>query len=88
MKNYRLTGTNILLKRENPKTQTTGGIYIPTTSQESLLQGTVRVVGPEVKIVGEGDVIILDGFSGTAVVIDGIPYLVLDQEDILIIFEK
>ncbi len=88
MKKYRLTGTKILLERTEAKTQTEGGIFIPAQSQENLLQGTIKAVGPDVKIVSGGEEIMFENFAGTSIMLEANLYLVMDEADLILIFEK
>ena len=87
MRKCRLTGTNILLERKEAETKTRGGLFIPTDSQEVPLQGTIVMIGPDVKICEVGREILFDRFAGVPIVIDGNQYLVLDEADIILIFE-
>ena len=71
--------------------QMRGGLYIPDTAKEKPQQGEVLAVGPgrydegkrvplEVKV---GDKILYGKYSGTEVMIDNEPVLILRETDIL-----
>ena len=63
-----------------------GGLFIPDTAKEKPQRGTVEAVGSEVKEVKVGETILFDKYSGSKIVVDGIDYLILKEEDILGIF--
>jgi chaperonin GroES len=71
--------------------QTRRGLYIPDTAKEKPQQGEVIAVGPgrfekdkrvpmDVKV---GDKVLYGRFSGTEVMLDGAPYLILRESDVL-----
>jgi chaperonin GroES len=73
--------------------QTRGGLFIPDTAKEKPQEGEILAVGPgrfddgkrvpmEVKV---GDKVLFGKYSGTEVVIDGEPLLILRESDVLAI---
>ena len=71
--------------------QTRGGLFIPDTAKEKPQQGEILAVGPgrfdegtrvpmEVKV---GDRVLFGKYSGTEVMIDGEPLLILRESDVL-----
>jgi chaperonin GroES len=71
--------------------QTRGGLFIPDTAKEKPQEGEILAVGPgrfddgkrvpmEVKV---GDKVLFGKYSGTEVVIDGEPLLILRESDVL-----
>ena len=88
MKEYRITRTNILLKQQEKAKQSTGGIFLPESSTMKPLQGTIEGVGPDVETVKKGDEVLFDRFAGVQIVLEEEPYLILSEEDILLIFGK
>ena len=69
--------------REEAKTQTASGIYLPDSSKEKPVMAEVKAVGGEVKHVKVGDKIVYKEYSTTELKIDGVEYLVVKEEDIL-----
>jgi chaperonin GroES len=68
-----------------------GGLYIPDTAKEKPQQGEIVAVGPgrfdegkrvpmDVKV---GDKVLYGKYSGTEVTLDGDPYLILRESDVL-----
>jgi len=73
--------------------QMRGGLFIPDTAKEKPMQGEVIAVGPgryekdkrvpmELKV---GDKVLYGKYSGTEVTLDGDPYLILRESDVLAI---
>jgi chaperonin GroES len=69
--------------REEAKTQTAGGIYLPDTAKEKPVVAVVEAVGPDVKGVKKGDRIVYKEYSTTELKIDGKEYLIIQEDDIL-----
>ena len=69
--------------REEAKTQTASGIYLPDSSKEKPVMAEVKAVGGEVKHVKVGDKIIYKEYSTTELKIDGTEYLIVKEEDVL-----
>ena len=82
----------VVVKATEETEQMRGGLYIPDTAKEKPQQGKVIAVGPgkvsddgtriepEVKV---GDKVLYGKYSGTEVTIDGEPYLILRESDVL-----
>ena len=86
----------ILVKPAEVETQTQSGIYIPNGDTDKPLQGTVVAVGTgkvtedgiECPIeVQDGDTVIYTKYAGHKVKIKDTDYVVLKEEDILVIIE-
>ena len=79
----------VIVEPVEAETVTKGGIIIPDTAQEKPQKGTVIAVGKgkadepmEVKV---GDTVLFGKYSGTELHIDDKKYLVMNQNDILVI---
>ena len=73
----------VVAVREEAKTQTASGIYLPDSSKEKPVVAEVKAVGGEVKHVKVGDKIIYKEYSTTELKIDGTEYLIVKEEDVL-----
>ncbi len=73
----------VVAVREEAKTQTASGIYLPDSSKEKPVMAEVKAVGGEVKHVKVGDKIIYKEYSTTELKIDGTEYLIVKEEDVL-----
>ena len=89
-------GNNVLIKPDETKTKTSGGLYIPNKYQEKTYRGTVIAVGPgevledgkrKKMTVKEGDDVLYSQKAGTELVIGGDSYLLLQEYNILTVVE-
>lgn len=76
-------GDRVVAVREEAKTQTASGIYLPDNAKEKPVVAEVKAVGGDVKNVKVGDRIVYKEYSTTDLKIDGTEYLVVREEDIL-----
>ncbi len=81
----------VVLRSLEGHEQTRGGLFIPDTAKEKPQEGEILAVGPgrfeegkripmELKV---GDKVLFGKYSGTEVVIDGEPLLILRESDVL-----
>lgn len=79
----------VLVKPHDAEEKTASGIYIPESAQEKPQRGTVVAVGEgkkdEPMTVKAGDVVLYGKYSGTEIKIDGTDYLIMREDDILLI---
>ena len=73
----------VVAVREEAKTQTASGIYLPDNAKEKPVVAEVKAVGADVKDVKVGDKIIYKEYSTTELKIDSVEYLIVKEEDIL-----
>ena len=73
----------VVAVREEAKTQTASGIYLPDSSKEKPVIAEVKAVGSDVKNVKVSDKIIYKEYSTTELKIDGVEYLIVKEEDVL-----
>ena len=73
----------IVAVREEAKTQTASGIYLPDSSKEKPVIAEVKAVGSDVKNVKVSAKIIYKENSTTELKIDGVEYLIVKEEDVL-----
>ena len=73
----------VVAVREEAKTQTASGLYLPDSSKEKPVVAVVQAVGSEVKHVKVGDRIVYKEYSTTDLKIDDIIFLIVREEDIL-----
>lgn len=69
--------------KEEAKTQTASGLYLPDNAKEKTVVAKVEAVGPDVKNVKKGDRIIYKEYSTTDIKVEGTEYLIVKEEDVL-----
>jgi len=95
--NLRPLHDRVIVKRLDQETKTASGIVLPEAAAEKPDQGEVLAVGNG-KILDDGKVRPLDvkvgdrvlfgKYSGQAVKVDGVEFLVMREEDIMAIVQK
>jgi chaperonin GroES len=82
----------VLIKPEAAEQKTVGGIIIPDSAQEKPQKGKIIAVGNQKKDepieVKAGDVVLYGKYSGTESKINGESYLIMNQNDILLVVEE
>ena len=73
----------VVAVREEAKTQTASGIYLPDSSKEKPVMAEIKAVGTDVKHVNVGGKIIYKEYSTTELKIDNVEYLIVKEDDIL-----
>jgi len=83
---------NLLIRRIESQTQTSGGLYLPESSQEKPQIAVVEAAnavrydddGNEVKVaVEKGDKILFGKYSGQTVNFDGEEYIIIKESELL-----
>lgn len=73
----------VVAVREEAKTKTASGIYLPDTAKEKPVVAVVQAIGPQVKGIKVGDKIVYKEYSTTEFKVDGQEYLIVKEEDVL-----
>ena len=73
----------VVAAREEAKTQTASGIYLPESAKEKPVFAVVEAIGPDVKGIKVGDKIVYKEYTTTELKVDGIEYLIVKEEDVL-----
>lgn len=90
-------GERVVVKRVAQEEKTASGLFLPDTAQEKPMKGEVVAVGPgKVLDSGEktkmevevGQTVLFGKYSGTDVKIDGEEFTILEQREILGVFNK
>ena len=85
-------GERVLLKRIEEAEQVRGGIIIPDSAKEKSQEAEVVALGTGKKDesgkaipfnVKKGDKVLLPQYGGTPVKIDGVEYILVDEDNIL-----
>ncbi len=87
----------VLVKQSEAEEKTTGGIVLPDTAKEKPQRGKVVAVGPGKLLdsgkrspitLKKGDEVFYGKYSGTEIKIDGDPYVILRDSDVLAVVTK
>ena len=82
----------ILVKPAEPETKTASGLYLPESSKEKPIQGSVVAVGPgqllengkrAKPVVTKGDRVVYSTYAGTEVEVKGVKHLILRESELL-----
>src|SRR5881628_3214886 len=87
----------VLIRRVEPETKTSGGIFIPDTAQEKPMEGEVVAVGAGTRDehgklhpldVKSGDRVLFGKWSGTEVKLDGEELMIMKEADIMGVIDR
>ena len=90
--NVRPLFDRVLVKRQDEPTKSKGGLFLPETSKEKPVEGTVLAIGngksaDDGKLtaltVKVGDRVVFGKYAGTEIKVDGEERLILREDDIL-----
>jgi co-chaperonin GroES (HSP10) len=83
LKRFNPVGENMLLQPKKAAEVSDGGIYIPESARGGLTQGTVVKKGALVTEYEIGDEILFAQHTETRLEMDGEPYILLNQANVL-----
>ena len=79
----------VVVKPAPAEEKTSGGIIIPDTAKEKPQRGEVIAVGPgkdgNAMTVSKGDIVLYGKYAGQEVTLEGQDYLIMREDDILVI---
>ena len=82
----------VVVKPAPADTKTSGGIIIPDTAKEKPQRGDVVAVGPgkdgNLMTVAVGDIVLYGKYSGQELNYEDTDYLIMREDDILVILDK
>jgi chaperonin GroES len=82
----------VLVKPMDPETRTASGLYLPESSKEKPIQGTVVSTGPGKRLdngelatmqVRKGDTVVYSRYAGSEVEIKGVKHLIMRESELL-----
>jgi len=89
-------GEKVLIQRLEAEERTRGGIVLPDTAKEKPQKGTVLAVGDGKLLddgtraefqVKTGDKVLFASYAGTEIKVGGEEYVLMDESDILAVFD-
>jgi chaperonin GroES len=79
----------IVIKPAPAEEKTKGGIIIPDTAKEKPQRGEVVAVGPgkedNLMTVKVGDIVLYGKYSGQELSYEGVDYLIMREDDVLVV---
>lgn len=82
----------VVVKPAPADTKTKGGIIIPDTAKEKPQRGEVIAVGPgkdgNLMTVSTGDIVLYGKYAGQELNYGGEDYLIMREDDILVVLEE
>ncbi|MDX1684198.1 MAG: co-chaperone GroES [Saprospiraceae bacterium] len=82
----------VVIKPAPAEEKTKGGIIIPDTAKEKPQRGEVVAVGPgkdgNLMTVQAGDIVLYGKYAGQELNYEGEDYLIMREDDILVILDK
>ena len=82
---YKPIKDRVLVKPYVADEITASGIIIPDSAQKRPLKGTVVAVGKGVEEIQAKDIVVYKQHGASDIKIDGIDYLIMKEDDILLI---
>lgn len=78
----------IVLEQVESEEKTSSGIILPDSAKEKPEQAKVVAVGPDVKELKTGDMVLYTKYGPNEVKVDGNEYLIVKEEDVMAIIKK
>ncbi len=73
----------VVAVKEQSASRTTSGLYLPEHAKEKPVTAKVVAVGPTVKTLKVGDMIVYKEYSTTELKVNDTDYLIVKEEDVL-----
>lgn len=88
-------GSRIVVEMNKEMKQKVGNLYVPESAQKAPNQATIVAVGPGSKRDGvfvpttlkKGQKVLMPEFGGQVLKFDGFEYTIINEDDILAVFE-
>lgn len=78
----------VVAVKEEAKTKTASGLYLPDSAKEKSAVAIVQAVGPDVKSLKVGDRIVYKEYSTSELKIGSTEYMIIKEEDVLATLAK
>ncbi|MDQ5943296.1 MAG: chaperonin GroES [Patescibacteria group bacterium] len=78
----------IVLEQIESEEKTSSGIILPDSAKEKPEQAKVIAIGPDVKGIKVGEVVLYTKYGPNEVKVDGNEYLIVKEEDVMAIIKK
>ena len=82
----------VLVQRIEAEAKTAGGFVLPDTAKEKPQRGEIVAVGPgkdgNLMTVAVGDIVLYGKYAGQELNYEGTDYLIMREDDILVVLDK
>lgn len=87
----------VLVKPVEKESVTASGLYLPESSKEKPIHGTIVAVGPGKRLdngtraqmsVSKGDTVVYSTYAGTEVEVNGVEHLILRESELLGVVQR
>lgn len=78
----------VVVRRSSAEEKTKGGLIIPDNAKEKPIQGEVLAIGPDVKDIEPGNVVLFGKYAGNEIHNAEDEVLLIKAEDILGVIER
>ncbi len=75
--------SRVVIEQDSADETTSSGLIIPDSAKEKPLSGKIVAKGEKANLVEIGDNVMYNKNFGTEIYIKGIPYMIMNQENIL-----
>lgn len=79
----------VIIKTADAEEKTSGGLIMPSSAKEKPMMGEVIAVGPgkdgQKMTVKKGDTVLYGKYAGQELNYEGVDYLIMKEDDILVI---
>ena len=79
-------GARVLVRPLEKEAMTKSGLVLPETAKEKPQQGVIEALGTEEEMMTDlavGDKVLYAKYTGTEIEVEGVKYLVLEENDVL-----
>jgi chaperonin GroES len=79
-------GTRVLIRPVEQESTTASGLYLPETAKEKPQEGIIEAIGDEEEMMTDlavGDKVIFPKYSGSEIKMNGVEYLIMEENDVL-----
>lgn len=78
----------VVLEQIESEEKTSSGIILPDSAKEKPEQAKVVAIGPDVKGIKVGEIVLYTKYGPNEVKVDGKEYLIVKEEDVMAVIKK
>lgn len=78
----------VVLEQIESEEKTSSGIILPDSAKEKPEQAKVVAIGPDVKGIKTGEIVLYTKYGPNEVKVEGKEYLIVKEEDVMAVIKK